>query len=152
MAHKEEEARTHNHTAIKQLSAEEWGAARPSVIAIKAAAKHHGIPEWEIKGRCREQHVVAARWHAWNILHEFGWSYSKIGKTLGYDHTSIRHGIMNLKRKYPAEAGRAAMQLTVSTSRMATEIVTASMNDSRIAYDYLDTLTAQVTKKLLEKK
>jgi len=35
---------------------------------------------------------------------------------------------------------------------MATEIVTASMNDSRIAYDYLDTLTAQVTKKLLEKK
>jgi replication-associated recombination protein RarA len=49
-------------------------------------------------------------------------------------------------------AAKARSTNTLNTDSLARQIVTASDGDARMAYDFLDTLNAHVTKILQEKK
>ncbi len=49
-------------------------------------------------------------------------------------------------------AAKARSTNTLNTDSLARQIVTASDGDARLAYDFLDTLTAHVTRLLQEKK
>ena len=62
-----------------------------SIIAEVAAAT--GVHERLIRGRSRERSVVAARWLAWSVAHREGMSLAEIGRRMGFDHTSVLHGV-----------------------------------------------------------
>jgi hypothetical protein len=49
-------------------------------------------------------------------------------------------------------AAKARSTNTLNTEALARQIVTASDGDARMAYDFLDTLNAHVTRLLREKK
>ena len=49
-------------------------------------------------------------------------------------------------------AAQARGTATMSTETLAKQIVAAAQGDNRLAYDFLDTLNAHVTRMLLENK
>lgn len=56
---------------------------------IEKAAGRHGVSSLEIKSTARDRAVVAARVEVWKYLRTLGWSYPRIGKAFGRDHTSV---------------------------------------------------------------
>ena len=61
--------------------------------AISRAAEHHGVTVDEIKGRSRLGPVAAARQDAFLALRQAGWSFPRIGRAMGRDHSTVMHGV-----------------------------------------------------------
>lgn len=67
---------------------------------IEIAASYHGVSPHEVRSRVRERAVVAARVEVWRELRNRGWSYPRIGKEFGRDHTTV---LVTLRRHYGRE-------------------------------------------------
>lgn len=75
------------------------GKAIPKEIVREVAAKH-GVSVLEIIGRKRNAQAVAARWEVeWRLHYEFGFNMTHIGRMFGWDHTSVRHGVLRHEEK-----------------------------------------------------
>ena len=62
-------------------------------LIIRAVAEKHGVPPWEIFGRNRRREVIKARFEVMYIMRTKAYrTFPQIGKTLGFDHTSVIHG------------------------------------------------------------
>ena len=61
---------------------------------IAQVAEKSGIPASQIKSRIRRFNVAHARQEVMRLAHATGrWSMSEIGRQLGRDASSVRHGI-----------------------------------------------------------
>lgn len=69
----------------------------PSQRVIAAVARHTGITCETLVGKSRLRPVVVARRIAAYILrHRYGWSSTRIAKTLNRDHTTILTGLKRM--------------------------------------------------------
>lgn len=59
---------------------------RAVVDAVVAA---HEVSEEDIRGRCRQRRIVAARHLVWSLLRERGWSHSDLAREFQVDRNSI---------------------------------------------------------------
>lgn len=61
---------------------------------VAAVAAESGIPADDLLGRRRQPRVARAR-HllCWCARDRLGWSYPKIGRVLGRDHTTVLHAV-----------------------------------------------------------
>ena len=84
-----------NHDACPRMSIPRFADSPADVLrrAINRAAEHHGVTVAEIKGRSRLGHVVAARQDAFLALREAGWSFPRIGRAMGRNHSTVLHGV-----------------------------------------------------------
>ena len=73
--------------------------------AISRAAEHHGVTVAEIKGRSRLGPVVAARQDVFLALREAGWSFPRIGRAMGRDHSTVMHGVARARSHGSMGAG-----------------------------------------------
>ena len=64
----------------------------------EVCAQYGMAPEPVLAGSKAHRHV-GLRWEAWRILAAYGHSYAAIGKTSGYDHTSVRYGVVDAVRE-----------------------------------------------------
>ena len=80
--------------------------------AISRAAEHHGVTVAEIKGRSRLGHVVAARQDVFLALREAGWSFPRIGRAMGRDHSTVMHGVARalVVSGHSVDAGNPGLQ------------------------------------------
>lgn len=70
-----------------------WAARTDDII--HRAAQSVGEKADDIKGPCRQPHIVRARWAVMLALREAGWSTPRIGRALNNrDHTTVRHGLL----------------------------------------------------------
>jgi chromosomal replication initiation ATPase DnaA len=53
----------------------------------------HRIGERELREKSQAGRLVAARWHFWTLLRAREWSYPRIGRETGHDHTTVIHGV-----------------------------------------------------------
>jgi len=51
----------------------------------------------ELMSRSRKREVVEKRWRAWQILIDKGFNQSQIGRRFNMNHTSVYHGLKELK-------------------------------------------------------
>jgi chromosomal replication initiation ATPase DnaA len=65
--------------------------------AIAQVAARTGITEADILGRSRFREHFRARRMVCLELHARGWSYSRIGRLLGRDHTTISHAVRSAR-------------------------------------------------------
>ena len=84
-----------NHDACPRMSIPRFADSPADVLrrAISRAAEHHGVTVAEIKGRSRLGAVVAARQDVFLALRESGWSFPRIGRAMGRDHSTVMHGV-----------------------------------------------------------
>lgn len=65
-----------------------------------AIADYHNITTRDLTGSIRTFNIVHARHHLWHFLfHDMGFNYQSIGRYYGRDHTTIRHGVLQHKRR-----------------------------------------------------
>lgn len=81
---------------------------RPSASRVRAVvdlvAAETGIDRGLILSTCKARHVAVARWRAFRVLRDYGYSLPSIGHAFGMDHTSVLHGLRRLVivgSKYP---------------------------------------------------
>lgn len=55
-----------------------------------------GIPIEEMYSRARQPEVCKARHLFWAMLRSEGWSFPRIGKETGHDHTTVHQGVSNV--------------------------------------------------------
>lgn len=60
---------------------------------LTMAAADNDVTADEILGRGRARDVTAARFQVYWVLRQSGWSYPAIGRALGRDHSTVRHGV-----------------------------------------------------------
>lgn len=54
----------------------------------------------DLRSAARDRPLVHLRWELyWVLLHEFGWSRSRIGKYFNKDHTTVLHGIKQIEKR-----------------------------------------------------
>lgn len=63
------------------------------VEATQTAAARFHVPARLMFSRTKTESVCVARYHAWTLLAERGWSYSAIARAFKRDHGTIIHGI-----------------------------------------------------------
>lgn len=76
------------------------------LIALK-----HGLQREDLLGRSRKAQISRARQEAFYALRYRGWSFPRIGKLFGRDHSTIIDGFERHQRivhSLPAEAGITA--------------------------------------------
>ena len=79
------------------------------IIGLVAAA--YGMQPSDLRARTRMMHIVVPRHVAMYLLREVAeWSYPRIGRQLGYDHSSILHGCRNVMKRI-ADDPEAAAQI-----------------------------------------
>lgn len=61
--------------------------------AISVVSGQTGVSREKILGRRRTEDVAKARHQVWKMLHEDGWSFSRIARRFNRDHTTIMHGV-----------------------------------------------------------
>lgn len=64
---------------------------------ISAAAMAHGLPESALKAAYRDRRYVRARWDAMARMREAGLSLPAIGRALNRHHTSVMHGLRQMR-------------------------------------------------------
>jgi len=75
----------------------------PFMDILRDVCKSQGVTRDEIFSRNRNKKLVMARAVIYDrIRKELGWSYPRIGKIFGRDHTTVLHGI-RLARGYENE-------------------------------------------------
>ena len=84
-----------NNDACPRMSMPRFADSPADVLrrAINHAAEHHGVTVADIKGRSRLGPVVAARQDVFLALREAGWSFPRIGRAMGRDHSTVMHGV-----------------------------------------------------------
>ena len=84
-----------NHDACPRMSIPRFADSSADVLrrAISRAAEHHGVTVAEIKGRSRLGPAAAARQDVFLALREAGWSFPRIGRAMGRDHSTVMHGV-----------------------------------------------------------
>ena len=90
-----------NNDACPRMSIPRFADSPADVIrrAISRAAEHHGVTVAEIKGRSRLGPAAAARQDVFPALRESGWSFQRIGKAMGRDHSTVMHGVAVAKAR-----------------------------------------------------
>lgn len=69
-------------------------------IAILSVLSHFPVNELDLLGDKRQRVYVEARWAAAKVLFDHaGYSVSEIGRTLNRDHTTIMHGLEQIRKK-----------------------------------------------------
>lgn len=61
--------------------------------ATAFAAQKHNVKMSDILSRSRKAHIARARHEAFYLSRRDGFSYPKIGRFFGRDHTTVMHGI-----------------------------------------------------------
>lgn len=75
----------------------------PFMNIVREVCEAHDITRNEIFEKNRSKKMVMARGIIYDrIRKELGWSYPKIGKLFGKDHTTILHGV-RLAREYMSQ-------------------------------------------------
>ncbi len=64
---------------------------------IAGAAWLIGVTPAELLSRTRRMKIVEARWAVMLRLHNRGFSYSRIGREMGMDHSTIMAGVKSAK-------------------------------------------------------
>lgn len=73
---------------------------QPSVNrVVTAVASRTGVSPYKIAGKARSVDIVRARNWAFFLLSEDGFSLAQIGRMFRKDHTTVRHGIMQHKKR-----------------------------------------------------
>jgi hypothetical protein len=60
-------------------------------VALKQACMRVGISAGKVRSHCRSAHLVAKRRQVYQILHELGWSYCRIGRACDRNHAAVMH-------------------------------------------------------------
>jgi chromosomal replication initiation ATPase DnaA len=89
-----------------------------SFEVISAAAKHFGISFRRIVRHDRHRTVCDARWVVAKILHDWGWSFVRIGMVLGLTHSSVIHAVREVHERPDLMAAAEAI-LTNDRARKA---------------------------------
>lgn len=76
---------------------EEWIEQRNKAIKQAIVDCEAALTVDEALSRRRHPKRVEVRNRAYTILRAAGWSYTKIGKAFGKDHTTIMHGVVRSK-------------------------------------------------------
>ncbi len=66
---------------------------------ISTACIEHGVTEADIRGRCRQKRIAAARHDCWYLLHLAGWSYPELGREFGVDQSTARSGAIQAEKR-----------------------------------------------------
>lgn len=66
-----------------------------TLVAVAAA---RGVTVEEITGRSRTRCIARARQEVCRRLRDHGWSYPRIGRFLGLDHTTVMHACTRADR------------------------------------------------------
>lgn len=59
-------------------------------------SKVSGVSASDILRKTRKRNIAEARFVLWYFLHR-KYTYSHIGKTMGWNHASVRHGVERVK-------------------------------------------------------
>lgn len=65
----------------------------PAQIIAQRCCELTGVHPRDLAGRYRFAFISEARFALYKALHLRGWSYSKIGRELDRDRTSVRNGV-----------------------------------------------------------
>ena len=76
---------------LRRPSKQEW------IDAAKCEAARSCVDLVPLLAGSRNKPFVAVRRRAWNALHVRGYSYKQIGIVSGFDHTSVRDGLLRLR-------------------------------------------------------
>ena len=98
-----------NHDACPRMSIPRFADSPADVLrrAINRAAEHHGVTVAEIKGRSRLGRAAAARQDVFLALREAGWSFPRIGRAMGRDHSTVMHGVAVAEARSHGSMGAA---------------------------------------------
>ena len=94
-----------NHDACPRMSIPRFADSPADVLrrAINRAAEHHGVTVAEIKGRSRLGPAAAARQDVFLALREAGWSFPRIGRAMGRDHSTVMHGVARARSMWSSK-------------------------------------------------
>lgn len=56
-----------------------------------------GVSLADMKGARRFRRLVAARWKAWALLRDRGWSLTQIGDLFNRDHTTVMYALAKVE-------------------------------------------------------
>jgi len=99
---------------------------------MKAAAYLFDISAAELDSRSRVQHIMPARFAVYKALSLRKWSYSKIGKFLERDHTSILYGINRANYMIERDEAYAEKVLKLAAMRLTSVQMNAEKVESAL--------------------
>lgn len=70
----------------------------PRRETLKACATEYGVTVDDIVGYRKEKNILKARWKAMYLLHKRGMSFSRIGRLLKKDHTTVMNAVKNYEK------------------------------------------------------
>lgn len=76
---------------------------RFAIETLRSFCDEAGVSMADALGSKRSQKLVRARWACWSALVDHGHSQNEIGRVFGYDHTTIRHGVMKHREREAVE-------------------------------------------------
>lgn len=82
------------------------GSTNPDIY-LALVSELSGISQRDILGTSRAQEIMRARQLLYAVLRGVGWSYPRIGKFVGRDHTSVMSGV----KQVPEQAVREILDL-----------------------------------------
>jgi chromosomal replication initiation ATPase DnaA len=65
--------------------------------ALQSGADAYEIPYEVAERRWRSPRSVRARWHAWELMRQDGWTLQMIADAFRIHHTSVIHGLQRIK-------------------------------------------------------
>lgn len=85
---------------------------------IKASADLFDLSAQELESQSRMSYLMPARFAIYKALHMRGWAYSRIGKLLGKDHSTIIYGISRADYMIERDEEYAARVLHLASMRL----------------------------------
>jgi chromosomal replication initiation ATPase DnaA len=67
--------------------------------ALRIGAEIYEIPYDDANSRWRTPRAARARWYAWQLLREDGWTLDRIAKAFEIHHTSVMHGLRRIEEE-----------------------------------------------------
>ena len=65
---------------------------------LAEVARRWDVTEEELRGRTRLRHIIPARHSGWWALSRLGLNTAEIGRHVGFDHSTIVHGLAHAER------------------------------------------------------
>lgn len=88
---------TGQHSHMRHPTKAQW------IEAAAAEAETAAVELVPLLAGAKSRAFVPVRWRAWQRLHGAGFSLSGIGHIAGFDHTSVRHGLIRLAELHAAK-------------------------------------------------
>lgn len=85
---------------------------------MKAAADLFDMSVAELDSPARFSYIMPARFAVYKALHLRGWTYSRIGRLLGKDHSTIMYGVSRADYMIERDEEYAAQVLHLASMRL----------------------------------